>query len=149
MCENTSCATEIRNLQTALTDAQALLAGVQQTLHYEQDSARKVESQYLDAQTSLNRARDIFEIIWSRDDIDLEDDSLYADLANLLGFEPLVKVWVTVQASWSQEVSLPRGFNDSLIEIVTDIADRLTISYDGNELDNELSQDEVNVEASE
>lgn len=149
MCENTSCATEIRNLQTALEDAQALLAGAQRDLANAKQLAEQAFKVRDASWERLNKARNVFEDIWARDDIDLESDVQYADLAELLGFEATVKVWVTVQAQWSQEVSLPRGFNDGLIEIETDIADRLTISYDGNELDTELTQDEVRVEASE
>jgi len=149
MCENTSCATEIRDLKSALETAQELLATAERDLA---DAKRLAEQAFKVRDASwerLNKARDVFEAIWARDDIDLQSDVQYADLAELVGFEALVKVWVTIKAEWSQEVSLPRGFNDQRIEIETDIPDRLSISYEGNELDTELTQDGVEVEASE
>ena len=149
MCENTSCATEIRNLKTALEDAQALLAGAQRDLSYEQDSARRVEAQYYEAKTSLTRACNVFDVIWQRGDIDLDDDSDYAELAELIGFERLVEVWVTVKAEWSQKVSLPRGYDESKVNVVTEVDDRLTVTYDDRELDEELTQDQFEVEVSE
>ena len=149
MCENTSCATEIRNLKTALEDAQASLSGAQHALKWEQESASRVESQYYEAKTSLNRDRDIFETIWTRDDINLDEDSLFKDLADLLGFENTVEVWVTVKAEWSQKVSLPRGYDESKVNITTDVQDYLTVTYDDCELSEELSQDQFEVEVSE
>lgn len=151
MCEHASHVplAEAEALKTRIADLEALLAGTEHTLRYEQESARRVESQYHEAKTNLNKARDVFDVIWQRGNINLDEDSDYADLATLLGFETLVKVWVTVKAEWSQEVMLPRDFNDQRIEIETDIPDRLTISYEGNELDTELTEDGIEVEGTE
>jgi hypothetical protein len=147
MCENTS--NEVADLKTRIAELEALLASTEHTLRYERESARTVESQYLDLKTTLNRACEIFERIIDRDEIKVADDSLYEDLGNLLGYDPMVEVWITVQAQWSQKVSLPRGYDDSKVEIETSIPDRLTVSYDRDELDDELTEDEVKVEVSE
>ena len=147
MCENTS--NEVADLKTRIAELEALLASTEHTLRYERESARTVESQYLDVKTTLNRACEIFERIIDRDEIKVADDSLYEDLGNLLGYDPMVEVWITVQAQWSQKVSLPRGYDDSKVEIETSIPDRLTVSYDRDELDDELTEDEVKVEVSE
>ena len=151
MCEHASHVplAEAEALKTRIADLEALLSGAQSALSWEQDSARRVESQYHEAKTNLNKARDVFDVIWQRGDIDLEEDSDYADLATLLGFEPLVEVWITVKAQWSQKVSLPRNYNESLVEIETGIEDRLRVSYDGDTLDDDLTQDSVDVTVEE
>ena len=151
MCEHASHipSTEADALKARIADLEALLSGAQSALAYEQDSARRVEAQYYEAKTSLTRACNVFDVIWQRGDIDLDDDSDYAELAELIGFERLVEVWVTVKAEWSQKVSLPRGYDESKVNIVTEVDDRLTVTYDDRELDEELTQDQFEVEVSE